>query len=170
MGSRSEVLKVNLCGHAERCYPQECCGVLLGRREGGAVQVVEVVPTENAWTEEMEREWEESGCFDQLGTSKRERYAIAPKTLLHLQRSAREQDLEIIGFYHSHPDSPAIPSECDRQLAWPEYYYVIISVIDGKAANIKVWQLDSEGQFQPTHLLNISSHRGNSREVETEVQ
>ncbi|MDJ1182262.1 M67 family metallopeptidase [Roseofilum casamattae] len=160
----------DLCAHAERCYPQECCGVLLGRQEQGAVQVVQVVPTENAWTEEMEREWEESGCFDRLGTSKRERYAIAPETLLHLQRSARDRNLNIIGFYHSHPDSPAIPSECDRQLAWSDCYYAIVSVRNGKAVEVNTWVLDSDRQFQRAYLLNISSHTHDSSEVETEVQ
>jgi len=55
-----------------------------------------------------------------LGTTRRERYSIAPDTLLKVQKQARDRDLDIIGVYHSHPDHPAVPSEFDRAIAWEE--------------------------------------------------
>ncbi|WP_156818171.1 Mov34/MPN/PAD-1 family protein [Mastigocladopsis repens] len=82
----------------------------------------------------------------QLG--KRTRFAIAPQVMLQAQKEARDCKLNIIGIYHSHTDHPAIPSECDRQLAWQEYSYIIVSVQKGKASDIKSWLLDDNHQFQ----------------------
>lgn len=148
MKIKSEHLEI-IVAHAQACYPQECCGVLLGEVEG---VVVEVVRTENGWNEEMAERLEEMGIG---GKTKRERYCIAPQTLLKLQKDAHSRHLQIVGFYHSHPDHPAIPSECDRLLAWPDYHYIIVSVIQGQATSIKSWVLAADGQFQPSPLENI---------------
>jgi proteasome lid subunit RPN8/RPN11 len=75
-------------------------------------------------------------------------------------RSARAQSLEIIGIYHFHPDHPAVASETDglrpagghRQLAWPQYFYVIVSVIQGQATDCRCWQLDATEQMRPVAL------------------
>lgn len=80
--------------------------------------------------------------------SKRTRYAIAPQVMLQAQKQARDRKLNIIGIYHSHTDNPAIPSEYDRQLAWQEYSYIIASVQNGKAGDMKSWTLDDSHQFQ----------------------
>jgi len=152
MQMKSEHLET-IAAHAQECYPQECCGVLLGKVEENEVIVLEVVRTENAWNEEMAEQLEERGIG---GKTRRERYAIAPQTLIKLQKSARSRHLQIIGFYHSHPDHPAIPSECDRLLAWPDYHYIIVSVVQGQARAIKNWVLDPDHQFQPCQLQNNS--------------
>lgn len=151
MKVKSEHLEM-IAAHGEECYPQECCGVLLGRVEGDEVVLLEVVWTENGWNEEMAERLEEMGMG---GKTKRERYCVAPQTLLKLQKDARSRDLQIIGFYHSHPDHPAIPSECDRLLAWPDYHYMIVSVIQGRATELNNWVLGANGQFQPSPLANI---------------
>ncbi len=119
--------------HAEITYPLECCGVILGCGK----MAVEAIPTENAFPVESE---------------KKRRYAIAPEIMLKTQREARDKSLNIIGIYHSHPDYPAIPSECDRELAWQEYSYIIISVVKGKASDIQSWTLDENHQFQPEEI------------------
>jgi proteasome lid subunit RPN8/RPN11 len=121
--------------HAESTYPEECCGLLLGKITETQVQVITIQATENDW----------SG-------NKRNRFSIAPEVLLQSQKSARETQLEIIGIYHSHPDHPAIPSETDRQLAWSGYTYLIVSVISGKAIDLQAWQLDDCEQFQPVTI------------------
>ncbi|MDJ1178174.1 M67 family metallopeptidase [Roseofilum sp. BLCC_M91] len=151
MQVKSEHLEM-IRAHAQECYPQECCGVLLGRVEGDEVFLVEVVRTENGWNEEMVERLEEMGMG---GKTKMERYAIAPQTLLKLQKEARSRNLQMVGFYHSHPDHPAIPSECDRLLAWPDYNYIIVSAIQGRATVINNWVLDTDRQFQPGQLENI---------------
>jgi proteasome lid subunit RPN8/RPN11 len=68
---------------------------------------------------------------------------------MSVQRDGRERNLDIIGIYHSHIDHPAVPSECDRRLAWSSYSYVIVSVVHGKASDLKSWCLDDQHQFQP---------------------
>ncbi len=147
-------------------YPSECCGLLVGQRVFVANQtparedhrqVVAVVATENAW----EPGGLDNGPGDDGGHSDRDRYAIDPSDLLRVQKSAREQELEIIGIYHSHPDHPAMPSECDRALAWPVYSYVIVSVIEGKVADLKSWRLDDQHQFQsePVKMIGSSANK-----------
>ncbi|MBW4504077.1 MAG: M67 family metallopeptidase [Scytonema hyalinum WJT4-NPBG1] len=131
--------------HAETTYPEECCGIILGNLTSEGKTVVEVMPTENAWNAETAAELPGD---DTLDYSKRQRYAIAPQVMLHTQKEARDRKLNIIGIYHSHTDHPAIPSEYDRQLAWQEYSYIIVSVQNGKASDIKSWTLDDTHQFQ----------------------
>ena len=109
---------------------------MLGYLANESKTVVEVIQTENAWIGET------------LEDSKRRRYAIAPEIMLKVQKEARSCSLNIIGIYHSHPDNPAIPSESDRVQAWQEYSYIIVSVPNGKAGELKSWYLDDNHQFQ----------------------
>ncbi len=136
--------------HAESTYPDECCGIILGHAMNDGKTVVEVMPTENAWNTEAAN----FPGNDTAQTQKR-RYAIAPQVMLQAQREARDRSLNIIGIYHSHPDAPAIPSECDRLYAWPEYSYIIVSVQKGKAQTLLSWSLDDTHQFQPEAIQNI---------------
>ena len=143
--------------YAERAYPYECCGVLLGHRDGaGAASlsaVVEVTPLINAWTPGL-ADWlaPEFVAFGpslgQRSSTQAERYWIDPQDLLRQQRRARDRGLIILGIYHSHPDHPAEPSECDRVMAWTDYVYVIVAVNQGVAMDTSCWQLDSNHQFQ----------------------
>lgn len=133
---------------AESTYPQECCGLLLGNVKGDTKTVVEVRPTENAWDEETMKAFQAIEPGAKLGESKRGNYAIAPTDLLSAQKEARDRHLTIIGIYHSHPDCAAIPSEFDRQVAWCEYSYIIVSVCTGKATDVTSWHLDDNREFQ----------------------
>jgi len=129
--------------HAEKTYPDECCGLILGYLSNGVKTVVEVIPTENVWNRER-------GNFseNQEEYSTRRRYAIAPFFMLQIQKEARNRNLNIIGIFHSHPDYPAIPSEWDRIYACPEYSYIIVSVTQGKAGELNNFCLDDHHQFQ----------------------
>jgi proteasome lid subunit RPN8/RPN11 len=128
--------------HAQKTYPDECCGLILGYKNSEYKIVVEIIPTENVWNTEK-------GNFteDQKHSTSR-RYAISPQVMLHTQKAARNRNLNIIGIYHSHPDSPAIPSEWDRIYAWTEYSYVILSVQNTQASELQSWTLDDNHQFQ----------------------
>jgi proteasome lid subunit RPN8/RPN11 len=128
--------------HAEQIYPEECCGILLGKISDYSKIIVEVWPTENTWNKDDSIE-----LFNRQG-SKKDRFTIAPEILLKAQKEARDRQLNIIGIYHSHPNHPAIPSEFDRAIAWPEYSYIIVSVIQGKAKDIFSWILDDDRQFK----------------------
>lgn len=137
--------------HAERTYPEECCGLLLGRVEAdGRKRLSEVWETPNAWSAETA----EAVAFrvPPGAASTRDRYWIDPQDLLKAQRYARDHQLNVIGIYHSHPDQAAVPSECDRLLAWARYAYVIVSVRQGKVQDLRCWSLDETHQFQPEEI------------------
>ncbi|MBO3462440.1 M67 family metallopeptidase [Aetokthonos hydrillicola Thurmond2011] len=129
--------------HAESTYPEECCGIIFGHMGNEGKTVVKVMPTDNAWSTQ-------AGDFsqDDQNYSERRRYAIAPEVMLKAQKEARDSGVNIIGIYHSHPDYPATPSEFDRVYAWQEYSYIIVSVQNGKTADIKSWCLDNNHEFQ----------------------
>ena len=112
--------------HARRGYPFEVCGVLLGRGGEGDRRVEEVVSVANRETE-----------------APRVRYQIAPEDLIRIQRTARDQGREILGYYHSHPDHPARPSETDRRIAAEGLsdgiVYVVIGVEGGEKTLPTAW-------------------------------
>ena len=103
--------------HGEDAYPCECCGVLLGQIEEGVNTVHDAVSAENTRSD-----------------SAHNRYNIAPQELIGIQQQARRRGLDIVGFYHSHPDHPAEWSKTDLEEAhWVGCSYVITSVV-GNAA------------------------------------
>lgn len=112
--------------HSEGAYPNECCGALIGKNEGGknvgGKTVIQVCPLKNINKERS-----------------RDRYEIDPAELLKIEKDARGRGLEVVGFYHSHPDHPARPSTFDRERGWPGYSYIIVSVVDGGTAAKKSW-------------------------------
>jgi proteasome lid subunit RPN8/RPN11 len=114
--------------HGVRDYPYECCGLLLGRyREDGKV-VSETYPISNAREE----------------SAKRNRFLIEPVELMRGEQYARDQDLEVVGFYHSHPDSTAIPSRYDLEHAWPTYSYIIVSTTAEQAGDLYSWEQEAD--------------------------
>ena len=136
--------------HAEQTYPEECCGILLGTIDGLNKTVIEVIPTVNVW---LKPELiEDTADSIEVSKTKHSRYTIDPRDLFQAQKRGRERHLEIIGFFHSHPDNPAIPSTCDRDLAWEIYSYPIVSVIQGRVDDFKSWVLDSQGIFQSEEI------------------
>lgn len=136
--------------HAENTYPEECCGLLLGRATGDVKTLVEVWPTQNAWTAEVEDD-----CSPEKLLTKRRRYAISPADMLKGMKDGRDRNLEIIGIYHSHTDSAAVPSECDRSLAWAQYSYIIVSVRQGCSEDLRSWSLDTDSNFQAEEILTV---------------
>jgi proteasome lid subunit RPN8/RPN11 len=137
--------------HAEQIYPEECCGILLGTIDILKKTVVEVIPTVNVW---LKPELVESSVdTEEIFRTKNSRYTIEPQAIFQAQKRGREINLEIIGFFHSHPDNPAMPSACDRDLAWEIYSYPIVSVIQGRVNDFKSWVLDSQGIFQSEEIV-----------------
>lgn len=140
--------------HAESTYPDECCGLLLGKLSQNSKTLVEVIATENAWSVQAAKSFSAVDAIEP-GFNKRHHYTIAPEVMLKAQREARDRQLDIIGIYHSHPDHPATPSEFDRVYAWYQYSYIIVSVPQGKAGTLKSWSLDHNHQFQPEEIFTI---------------
>lgn len=141
--------------HAESTYPDECCGLLLGKLSQNSKTLVEVIATENAWSVETAEFFSSIRASADVASKKRHHYTIAPEVMLRAQREARDRQLDIIGIYHSHPDHPAMPSEFDRVYAWYQYSYIIVSVPQGKAGTLKSWSLDDNHQFQPEEIITI---------------
>lgn len=129
--------------HAEATFPDECCGLLLGQWQPRQVQ--EVWQVANTW------ENAENPVAD--GESSNRRFLIDPKAFKAGYDYARQQGLDVIGTYHSHPNHPAIPSEFDRQYAFPwGMSCVIVSVIEGEAADVRAWILDEAEVCVPQAL------------------
>ncbi len=110
--------------HGVRDYPYECCGLLLGRYTAEGKVVTETYPISNAREE----------------SAKRNRFLITPEELMRGERYAASRDLEVVGFYHSHPDSPAVPSNYDLEHAWPTYSYIIVSTRADQATDLFSWE------------------------------
>jgi proteasome lid subunit RPN8/RPN11 len=114
--------------HGEATFPDECCGAMLGRVEGGQRVVERLLEIENQWDE----------------GERRRRFLITPQQYLRLEREADRAGQALIGFYHSHPNAPARPSEFDREHALPWHTYVIASVLDGRYDTLTAWQLKDD--------------------------
>lgn len=110
----------------ESAYPEEACGGLLGRSNGTAVEVVAAQPVDNT------------------GRNRRRRYLIGPRDVVELERRASALDLDLIGYYHSHPDAPARPSAFDQEHAWPWYIYLIVAVRNGRSDGFEAWELSED--------------------------
>jgi len=86
-------------------------------------------------------------------TNRERRYVIDPRETLAVEKELSGQGHEILGFYHSHPNHPAVPSEFDRSHAWPWYSYVILSIVDRTPAELRAWVLDGDkATFSPDSL------------------
>jgi proteasome lid subunit RPN8/RPN11 len=124
--------------HGEAAYPVEGCGLLLGRAEDGRKSVTRVLPVEN--TRETE--------------ARHNRYLIPPEAVMKAEQQAAREGLDIVGFFHSHPDHPELPSDFDREHAWPWYSYLITSVHQGRAVKTAAWLLaDDRGAFTREELI-----------------
>lgn len=113
--------------HSREGYPNEVCGIIMGTCKGFYKTAIHIKKAVNLSTERSH-----------------DRYELDPKDLLRVERESRARGLEIVGFYHSHPDHPDIPSEFDRARAWPAYSYIIASVSNGRDVTLRSWVLDDE--------------------------
>ncbi len=135
---RSQMLE-----HAQRIFPDECCGFLFGTEQSDGTREVEKI---------LEVDNSKSG-------DKRRRFEISPQNYLHAEKYAIEHDLLLLGIYHSHPGHPAIPSEHDRVAAQPYFSYIIVSVMQGKINHIRSWRLGEDSRFEEEKLTPIHFHQ-----------
>ncbi len=123
--------------HGEKTYPNECCGIMLGEVLGDGTKVLkELLPVDNS---------REDG-------EQYHRFEIRAEDLLKAEKVAAAKHLDVVGFYHSHPDHPSKPSEYDRSHAFLFYSYIIVAVEKGKAGAFTSWELNKEFQFEPETL------------------
>jgi proteasome lid subunit RPN8/RPN11 len=122
----------------ELAYPAECCGVLAGRA-GESKEVVRLIPVDNHRTDDPHR------------------YLIAPDDLRRIVSDLRGSELEVLGYYHSHPDHPSAPSAFDTEHAWPWYSYIIVSVDRGRGAELTSWVLEDDRSAMRPESLEVFS-------------
>ncbi|NKB24383.1 MAG: hypothetical protein GKR87_08420 [Kiritimatiellae bacterium] len=119
-------------------FPNECCGFLIGEEtEKGNRSVIQIVPATNNREEEAQHR----------------RFLITPENVMKTEKYAREKSLDIIGFYHSHPNAPARPSDYDTEHAWPWYSYVITSIMNREINETTSWILqDDRSKFNEKEI------------------
>jgi len=113
--------------HGEKTYNEECCGAIFGTSYNNDRKINDILEFEN------EKE-----------DSRQNRFLISPAQYNFAEKLAKEKNLELLGFYHSHPNHPAVPSQFDLDHALPWFLYIIVSVNNGKAENVKAWILKEE--------------------------
>jgi proteasome lid subunit RPN8/RPN11 len=122
--------------HGVETYPNECCGALIGR--DGVVTATYALPNT---TEE----------------GPRRRFLVRPSDYREAEKRATEAGGDLLGFYHSHPDHPARPSQYDLDHAWPFFSYIIVSVREGVSEDMTSWRLrEDRSAFDPEELSNSS--------------
>ena len=137
----SEGQSSSMRAHGERDYPYECCGLMLGRFEDDRKNVLETYPISNAREEQ----------------AKRNRFLIRPEELMHGEKYARGKGLDVVGFYHSHPDDVAVPSQYDLEHAWPTYSYIVVAVEKGSATDLRSWEMESDRSRFKEEEIEVSS-------------
>lgn len=124
--------------HGEVDYPNECCGFLLGNIENDVRIVSKARPVVNSREQE----------------NRYNRYYIPPDEYLRVERQAKDEDLQVLGIYHSHPDAEAQPSQYDLDHSWPFYSYIIVSVKKKKANEMTSWRLrDDRSAFDEEEII-----------------
>ncbi len=127
-------------------YPLETCGLLVGRLESCAREAREAIGLDGADMPVaiVERVVQARNLNEERA---QDRYELDPADFVATDHAARDDRLEIVGIWHSHPDSPARPSETDLRAAWPGWSYVIASVHAGGVRELRSWRLE-EGAFR----------------------
>ena len=137
----SEELAGKIRAHGVETYPHECCGAILGRDGDGAREVLGLMPLANRRED-----------------SPRNRFEVTSDDVRLAEKTARGQQLELIGWYHSHPDAPARPSEYDRDHAWPWYSYIIVSVQSGQPREMNSWRLRDDRSAYDSEAIESTAH------------
>lgn len=134
--------------HGAAAYPEECCGVLIGRfTADGSDPATGTTAVEQLVSVDNER-----------ADSRHNRYVITPETVLAAQKQARAAGLDIVGYYHSHPDHPARPSEFDREHAWPGISYLIVAVQQGNAEVARSWRLSDDRERFDEEAIELAGN------------
>ena len=135
----SELLQ-RIHAHGVETYPHECCGAILGRDDESSREVLDLLPLAN-----------------RRNDSPRNRFEVTPEDVRLAEKTAGDKKIELIGWYHSHPDAPARPSEFDREHAWPWYSYIIVSVLKGTPSDTTSWRLhDDRAAYDPEAIETVA--------------
>ncbi len=125
--------------HALETYPMECCGFVFGKDQQEQRDITEVKSVTNSKQGDQRR-----------------RFEIDPRDYLSAERYALENDLTLVGIYHSHPDHPAIPSEHDLKQAVPFFSYLILATEKNGVSKVTSWQLNHGNEFEEENIEIIN--------------
>jgi proteasome lid subunit RPN8/RPN11 len=140
----SEEIARGIREHGAKGYPHEACGAILGLDGDSNREARALLP-----------------LINRRDDSPRNRFEVDAGDFRTAERAAAQRGLELIGWYHSHPDHPARPSEYDREHAWPWYSYVIVSVAAGQPREMTSWRLaDDRSHFLPEEIAQASGVPG----------
>ena len=123
-----EPLRDQIEQEGSEAFPNECCGILIGRDLPSERYVMRLVRGTNTFASHEQYH----------------RFSIDPRVQLQAEREAEATGMAVLGFYHSHPDHPARPSDYDRDHGWPFYSYVIVSIMSGKPEDMTSWVLNEQ--------------------------
>ncbi len=125
--------------HSSRTYPEECCGVLLGRVDNETKVVCDILEMKNAKDE-----------------NRSTRFLITPEDYKSAEQQAKQEGVDLVGSYHSHPDHPAVPSQFDLEHAMPWWSYVIINVEAGQPSTLRSWLMNEDrSRFEEEELIVV---------------
>lgn len=137
-------LQAQIIAQAEAAFPDEGGGFLLGHVSGESVEIRAAIGVENTFA----------------AAERHHRYAMTPQDWAQIEDEADARGLTLVGYYHSHPNAPAIPSEYDRDHALPNFTYIITSVMQAKAAEMRAWHLRADrAAFDPV-VLRVTADDG----------
>lgn len=138
--------------HGEEIYNEECCGALFGISSDKNRIILDI--------HEFENEKEES---------RQNRFVITPEKYRLAEKLAENKNLQLIGFYHSHPDHPAQPSQFDIEHALPWFIYIIVSVNNGKANNLTSWILKEDRSEFDIQNIKLKNSEEKTSKLESEI-
>jgi len=150
----SQDLSERIRRHGAETFPHECCGALLGR---------DSMAVESGNSHESGTPREVLDLFPMVNRrddSPRNRFAVTADDVRDAEKAALQHGLEVVGWYHSHPDHPARPSQFDREHAWPWYSYIIVSVMSGVPAEMTSWRLNDDRQDYSVERIEIRNSAG----------
>lgn len=136
-------LQARIFDQMETTYPNEGGGFLLGETMAEGIVIRDIIQVENVFEEDEQYH----------------RYAMTPQDWMRLEDEADERGLALVGYYHSHPDSPAIPSDYDREHALPNFVYIITSVLMGRASDMRVWKLRADRSAFDNERLHVQASK-----------
>ncbi len=139
--------------HGVETYPYECCGALLGRDQGSIEGGDSIAGTGRNLREILSL----FPLVNRRDDSPRNRFAVASEDVREAEKAASAQGLEVVGWYHSHPDHPARPGDFDREHAWPWYSYIIVSVEVGVPKDMSSWRLKDDRSGYSNEKIEIVS-------------
>jgi proteasome lid subunit RPN8/RPN11 len=150
----SSHLAEKIRAHGVETYPHECCGALLGR-DRAEIDIGALEEPPGPWPKPAREILGLYPLVNRRDDSPRNRFSVTSDDVREAEKVAAKQGLEVVGWYHSHPDHPARPSDFDRDHAWPWYSYIIVSIHNAAPQDMTSWLLNDDRAAFSQEALEI---------------